>query len=180
MAVYTFSYPFPVVDEATGAPQPNRVDGVLYDTAGVAHTVTSIMGQAATVTTTNLARIVPFQSDINRGIIRFGNPPSLNDPGTTVLSDELLNSLDVAEDARDLAANAQTLAEAAEAAAGLAAAAAQAAQTAAEAAAAGGGGGGSGSVVITSEDSDGYVDVSGAGVVMTAEDSDGYVTLTIA
>ena len=71
--IYHYTLPFLVLDSVTGAPVPNRTDGVLLDGDGNEVATTTPYGVPTRVTTSPVGTTAPFLATIPAGRVRFGN-----------------------------------------------------------------------------------------------------------
>ena len=102
MAQYGYNFPWVVIDRMDGQPTANRTDGQLLDpvTRAVVEVVDA-NGAAVPLRTGPYGVLANFTADILYGLARFGETETL------VMSDECLNALDEAQDAKAEAAAAR-------------------------------------------------------------------------
>lgn len=107
MAQYGYNFPWVVIDRTDGQPTANRTDGQLLDpvTRAVVEVVDA-NGAAVPLRTGPYGVLTNFTADILYGLAKFG------DTETLVMSDECLNALDEAQDAKTEAAAAREAVEA--------------------------------------------------------------------
>ena len=107
MAQYGYNFPWVVIDRMDGQPTANRTDGQLLDpvTRAVVQVVDA-NGAAVPLRTGPYGVLTNFTADILYGLAKFG------DTETLVMSDECLNALDEAQDAKTEAAAAREAVEA--------------------------------------------------------------------
>lgn len=72
MSTYHYTLPFVVLDAATGAPVPNRTDGVLLDADGNEVPTTTPFGVPTRLSTSPVGTTAPFLAPIPAGRVRFG------------------------------------------------------------------------------------------------------------
>ena len=107
MAQYGYNFPWVVIDRMDGQPTANRTDGQLLDpvTRAVVQVVDA-NGAAVPLRTGPYGVLTNFTADILYGLAKFG------DTETLVMSDECLNALEEAQDAKTEAAAAREAVEA--------------------------------------------------------------------
>ena len=106
MAQYGYNFPWVVIDRMDGQPTANRTDGQLLDpvTRDVVQVVDA-NGAAVPLRTGPYGVLANFTADILYGLAKFG------DTETLVMSDECLNALEEARDAKAEAAAAREAVE---------------------------------------------------------------------
>ena len=95
--IYHYTLPFLVLDSVTGAPVPNRTDGVLLDRDDNEIPVTTPFGVPTRVATSPVGTTAPFLAGIPAGRVRFGTAD------TAVWADENFTAAQSAEQSAALA-----------------------------------------------------------------------------